>query len=97
VVNVAPSNQNVEVTLTAIFTATVTGVGPFTYKWQRGNETLTNETGSTYVVYNASQEDQNYYKCHVFNKYGDSIVSERVWLQVTSMHFNENNTVIVDT
>ena len=87
VVTVAPLNQRVEVTFTAVFTATATGMGPLSYQWQRGNKMLPNETGSTYIVYNASEKDQNYYKCHVFNTYGDSAVSDRVWLQVTSMVF----------
>ena len=83
-VTITPSNQSVEVTLTAKFTAIVTGVGPFTYQWQRGNKILRGETGNTYAVYNASQKDQNYYSCSVVNVYRDSVVSDRVWLQVTS-------------
>ena len=84
-ITVTPSNQSVEVTLATMFTATVTGVGPFTYQWWRGKEILKNEIGSTYTVYNASTEDQSYYRCHVFNTLGDSAVSDRVWLQVISM------------
>lgn len=96
-ITVTPSNKSVEVTLTAKFTATVTGLGPFTYQWEKGNEILINETGSTYTVHNASEEDQNYYRCHVFNSYGDSVVSNRVWLQVISMHFAINTAVSIDT
>ena len=83
-VTVTPSNQSVEVTLTAIFTAIVTGAGTFTYQWQRGNEILGGETGSTYTVHNVSQNDQDYYSCSIYNLYGDSAVSDRVWLHVTS-------------
>ena len=88
-ITVTPTNQSVEVTLSATFTATVTGVGPFTYQWWRGNRILMNEIGSTYTVYNASTEDQSYYRCQVFNTFGDSAVSDRAWLQVISMciHF----------
>ena len=85
-VTVSPSIQNVEVTLTTILTATVTGVGPFTYQWQRGEEILTDETKSSYIINNASHEDQNYYSCLVTNKVGDSAISNRVWLQITSMY-----------
>ena len=84
----APSNHSVEVTFSAKFTATVTGVGPFTYQWWRGNKILTTETGNTYIIHNASQIDQNYYRCHVSNSHGDSAVSDRVWFQVTSMSMN---------
>ena len=84
-VTVTPTNQSVEVTLTAKFTAIVTGAGPFTYQWQKGNEILRGETSSTYTVYNASQKDQNYYSCSIYNVYGDPAVSNRVWLQVTSI------------
>ena len=82
---VTPSSQSVEVTLAATFIATVTGVGPFTFQWWRGKEILENETRSTYTVYNASVEDQSYYRCHVFNILGDSAASDEVWLQVISM------------
>ena len=85
-VTVTPSVQTVEITLTARFTATVTGVGPFTYQWERGDKVLTDETRNTYLVYNASQEDQNYYRCIVTNKFAGSTVSNRFWLQVTSMY-----------
>ena len=82
VVNVSPSIQTVEVTLTAKFIAKVTGVGPFTYQWQRGDQILTDETKNTYLVQNASKEDQNYYRCLVTNNFGDSVVSNKVRLQV---------------
>ena len=84
-VTVTPSFQTIEVTLTAQFIATVTGVGPFTYQWQRGDEILIDETRNTCVVYNASQEDQNYYRCLVTNKFGGSAISNRLWLQVIRM------------
>ena len=84
-VTVLPSNQSVEVTFSAKFTAAVTGVGPFTYQWQRGDDILTKETGNMYRIHNASQIDQDYYRCYVSNSHGDSAVSDRVWLQVTSM------------
>jgi len=78
--------QTVEVTLTTKFTATVTGVGPFNYQWQRGNQILIKETRSTYVINHATQEDQNYYICHATNNYGYSVISSKVWLHVSSMY-----------
>ena len=82
-----PSSQSVEVTLTAMFTAVVTGVGPFTYQWQKGNKIMYKETGNTFTVHNASTEDQSHYRCRVFNIHGDSAISDRVWLQVISMFY----------
>ena len=88
-ITVTPSNQSVEVTLSTMFTATVTGVGPFTYQWWRENKILENETGNMLTVYNASTGDQGYYRCYIINNLGNSAVSDRVWLQVISMcmHF----------
>ena len=53
-VTVTSSPQSVEVTRTVIFTATVTGVGPFNYQWQQEGHNLTGETNSTFVIYNIS-------------------------------------------
>ena len=83
VVSLMPLRQTVEITLTATLTATVNGIGPFTYQWQRGDRNLTGETRNTYVIPNASQKDQNYYRCIVTNNFGDFAISNRVWLQVT--------------
>ena len=84
-ITVTPSSQSVEVTLRAMFTATVTGVGPFTYQWQKENTILPEETETTFTVYNTSEENQSHYRCRVINIYGNSAVSDRVWLKVTSM------------
>ena len=77
--------QSVEVTQTAVFTAAVTGIGPFNYQWQRGNDNIIGETGPTFTIYDVSESDQANYSCHVSNSYGDSTVSNIVTLQVTSM------------
>ena len=84
VIIVTPSNLSVEITHTARFTAIVKGVGPFNYQWQKSKRNLTNEIHSTFVIDNVSVKDQKYYRCYVSNNYGDSVVSNRVWLQVTS-------------
>jgi len=81
---VTPYNQSVEITHSAIFTATVKGVGPFKYQWQRGKCIIKGEIQSTYGIDQVSLRDQNYYRCYVSNNYGDSVFSNRVWLQVTS-------------
>jgi len=84
VVAVTPYNQSVEITHSAIFTAIVKGVGPFDYQWRRGIRKLKGEIQSTYVIDQVSVRDQNYYRCYVRNNYGNSVVSNKVWLQVTS-------------
>jgi len=84
-VTVIPSTQSVEVTKTVIFTATVTGVGPFIYQWQKEGHNLSNKTSSLFVITNASSIDQAKYSCYVSNIYGDTATSNSVMLQVTSM------------
>ena len=81
-----PFDQSVEVTLTAKFNATVKGVGPFTYQWRRGNRNITNENYPTLVMREVTVKDQRYYRCYVTDLYGDSAVSNKVFLQVTSKY-----------
>ena len=84
---VTPPNQSVEVSLMAKFTATVKGVGPFTYQWRRGKRTnITNEIYSTFAIRKVSVTDQGSYRCYVTNNYGDSVLSKKVFLQVTGKH-----------
>ena len=83
---VTSSSQSVEITRTAIFTAMVTGLGPFSFQWQKEGRNVTGETGSMFVIYNISQSDQANYSCYVSNNYGDSVTSNNTSLQVTSMH-----------
>ena len=79
-----PQNQSVEITHTARFIIKVKGVGPFNYQWKRGIHNLDNQVYSTLVINNVSAKDQDYYRCNVTNNYGDSVLSNRVFLQVTS-------------
>ena len=81
----ASSAQRVEASQTAVFTAAVTGIGPFYYQWQRGNVNITGEIGPTFTIYYVSESDQANYSCYISNNYGDSAVSNIVTLQVTSM------------
>ena len=84
---VTPINQSVEVSLMAKFTATVKGVGLFTYQWRRGKRNnIANEIYSTFVIRKVSVTDQGYYRCYVTNNYGDSVLSHRAFLQVTGKH-----------
>ena len=84
---VTPLNQSVEVSLMVKFTTIVKGVGPFTYQWRRGKRNnIANETYSTFAIREVSVKDQGYYRCYVTNSYGDSVLSARVYLQVTGKH-----------
>ena len=84
-ITVTLSAQSIEVTQTVVFTAAVSGVGPFNYQWQRGNGNITGEIGATFTIYDVSESDQANYSCYVSNNYGDSAVSNIVTFQVTSM------------
>ena len=83
-VTVTPFNQSAEVSLTAKLIATVEGVGPFTYKWQRGRHIIENEVQSTLIINEVSVKDTGYYRCYVTNCYGNSALSNRAFLQVIS-------------
>ena len=85
-VTVTPLSQSVEVTHTAKFTAIVTGVGPFNYQWQKGKQNLAGETGPTLNIYNVMHKHQSNYRCIVSNNFGNTVVSKRVHLRVTSMY-----------
>ena len=84
-VTVTSSAQPVEASQTVVFTAAVTGIGPFYYQWQRGNVNITGEIGPTFTIDDVSESDQANYSCYVSNNYGDSAFSNIVTLQVTSM------------
>ena len=77
-------SQSVEVTLSAKFIATIKGVGPFTYQWRRGRHNISNEVLSTFIINKVSVKDTGYYRCYVTNNYGNSVLSNRVFLQVIS-------------
>ena len=87
-----PSSQSVEVTHTATFTTTVRGVGSssFTYQWRRGrrNKLIKGETGPILKFDEVSERDQGRYSCHVENMFGDSAVSNAIYLDVTSKEYN---------
>ena len=70
---VTPSNQTVEVTHTAIFTAIVSGVGVenFKYQWIHNGINITGETGNSLIITNVMESDSGDYECIVTNEYGD--------------------------
>jgi len=83
---VTPSSQSVEVTQTAMFTTTVSGVGVenFMYQWRYNGTIISGETGDTLMITNVMESDSGDYECIVTNQYGDSDTSDVVVLIVTS-------------
>ena len=81
-----PSSQSVEVTNTATFTATVTGVGSddFTYQWRHNRTIISGETEDTLMITNVMERDSGDYECIVTNQFGDTDTSDVVVLMVTS-------------
>ena len=86
-----PSSQSVEVTHTAMFTTTASGVGVenFMYQWRHNGTIITGETGDTLMIANVMKSDSGDYRCIVTNEYGDVAT-----LTVTAslMVYGENNT-----
>ena len=80
------SSQSVEVTHTAMFTTTVSGVGVknFMYQWRHNGANITGETRDTLMITNVMESDSGDYECIVTNEYGDSDTSDVVVLMVTS-------------
>ena len=85
-VTVTPFSQSVEVTHTAMFTATVSGVGVenFVYQWRHNGTIIIGETGDTLMITNVMESDSGDYECIVSNQYGDSNQSDVAVLVVTS-------------
>ena len=81
-----PSSQSVEVTHTAMFTTTVSGVGMenFMYQWRYNGTNITGETGDTLMITNVMESNSGDYECIVTNEYGNSDTSDVVVLMVTS-------------
>ena len=80
------SSQSIEVTHTAMFTTTVSGVGVenFMYQWRHNGTNFTDEINDTLIITNVMTSDTGEYECIVTNEYGDSDVSS-VSLTVTGM------------
>ena len=81
-----PYSQSAEVTHTAMFTTTVSGVGVenFTYQWRHNGAIITGETRDTLMITNVMKSNSGDYECIVTNEYGDSDTSDVVVLMVTS-------------
>jgi len=85
-VTMTPSSQTVEVTHTAMFTITVSGLGmeSFMYQWKHNGSNITGETGDSLDISNVTESDRGNYECVVSNQYGNSVISDVVVLTITS-------------
>ena len=81
-----PSSQSVEVTHTAIFTTTVSGVGVenFLYQWRRNEIEILEETQANLSIINITENSSGNYDCTVTNSHGDHATSEIATLIVLS-------------
>jgi YVTN family beta-propeller protein len=75
VVSIAPTDQSVRLGSNAVFTAEVSGLGPFRYQWKFQDRELPEATGSTLVLSNAQLLDEGAYRVTVANDYG-AVTSE---------------------
>jgi len=84
------------VTHTAIFTATVNGVGVenFKYQWRHNGQPITGKTGDTLMITNVMESDSGDYECVVTNQYGNNKISNKVDLKATSKFIELLNVVI---
>lgn len=62
------------------------GVGDIKYQWKKGSNNISNETENVLRLESVNESDSDYYVCYVSNEYGDSAVSNVVFLDVTSKH-----------
>ncbi|XP_065912159.1 uncharacterized protein [Dysidea avara] len=84
-VTVTPSSQSVEVTRTAMFTTTVSGVGVenFMYQWRHNRTIINEENNITLIIIGVMSSDTGDYECIVTNEYGNNIVSSVSTLVIT--------------
>ena len=80
-----PSSQSVEVTRTAMFTTTVSGVGVenFMYQWRHNRTIINEENNITLIIIGVMSSDTGDYECIVTNEYGNNIVSSVSTLVIT--------------
>jgi len=76
-VTVDPPSQSVEVTGTAMFTTTVSGVGKgnFSYQWRHNGVDINGEICNALTVDSVTKAHRGNYECAVKNNYGDSATS----------------------
>ena len=81
-----PQNLNIEVTTVSSLVALTKGVGRknFEYQWKKGSENVADGNSYALILKDVSEKHTGHYVCHVSNEYGDSAVSDPVFVNVTS-------------
>ena len=81
-----PQNLNIEVTTMSYLVALTKGVGRknFEYQWKKGSENVADGNSYALILKDVSEKHTGYYVCHVSNEYGDSAISNTVFVIVTS-------------
>lgn len=81
VVKVNPTFLDAPRSSNAFFSATIVGIGPFTYQWQFNGDDLPGQTGPSLMVTNTQLSNEGAYRARVVNSYG-AVTSEPVNLRV---------------
>ena len=79
-----PSGQTVRVGEDATFSVVASGIGPFTYQWQRNGSDITGATASSYTLANATEADDGASFRVVVSNSSGSVESNAAVLRVTS-------------
>ena len=85
-VSIRPPNLSIEVTKSVYLVALPEGVGKknFRYQWKKGSENVADGNSYALILKDVSEKHTGHYVCHVSNEYGDSAVSDPVFVNVTS-------------
>jgi len=83
-ITTAPQSASVVVGGSASFTVAVSGVGPFSYQWLKGDAELAGRTSATLDLVSVSAADAGEYRVRVSNSAG-SVLSSTATLTVTSV------------
>ena len=75
---IKPSHQTVEITLTAVFTTIVSGVGSgtFKYQWYHNGTIINGENGERLIITDVTESKTGKYECVVTNCCDDTDKSE---------------------
>lgn len=90
----SPASQSVAASQPATFNVTVTGVQPFTYRWQKNGVDILGATSAQYKIVSTAAGDAGNYRVIVANTFGADTSSVAV-LTVTA--FNSKPTVTFTT
>ena len=81
-----PLELSIEVTTTGYLVAIPKGVGKnnFKYQWKKESDNIADGNGPVLDLQYVNENHTGHYVCHVNSEYGDSAVSNVVFVNVTS-------------